>query len=333
MEYLNNHEGSFQNSHLRIPSTFNHVTQFLYHVKDEDWLHFQNSARDALEGKVQFPVKIKPSSLRLVHKSRAVELVKPLIDEHLAHQDPTSESHRGGGIFHAIQSLFQVVGGFLGGKKVNSFIGGEVEHKKLSLHQRTMARLVQSVYKQKRPEEVGSWTRIDDYDSRYGSIFKNTRGHYTLAVRGTKGNLRDIWKDIKIGFGSKEQRDSDLEKSLEKFHKEHPGSKLNVTSHSLGTMLATNAMKYVKPEQASEEKNDFFLFNPASSPLQSKEAVRSVQDNPTSNVEYFLNKGDIVSNYFSQQLSQEEIEKHVFYGKYSKSPLSSHGLAQWVESY
>ena len=80
MEYLNNHEGSFQNSHLRIPSTFNHVTQFLYHVKDEDWLHFQNSARDALEGKVQFPVKIKPSSLRLVHKSRAVELVKPLID-------------------------------------------------------------------------------------------------------------------------------------------------------------------------------------------------------------------------------------------------------------
>lgn len=51
--------------------------------------------------------------------------------------------------------LFQVVGGFLGGKKVNSFFGGEVEHKKLTLHQRTMAKLVQGVYQKNRPEEVG----------------------------------------------------------------------------------------------------------------------------------------------------------------------------------
>ena len=333
MEYVTNHEGGFLNESVRIPATFNHVTQFLYHVKDENWRHFQNAARDALEGRVQFPVKIKPSSLRAVHKSRAAALVRPLILEHLAHHDPKSESHRGGGIFHAIQSLFQVVGGIIGGKKVNSFFGGEVEHKQLSLHQRTMARLVQGVYKNKRPEEIGSWTRIDDYDSNYGSIFKNARGHYTLAVRGTKGNVKDLWKDVKIGFGSKSQRDGDLEKSLAKFHKEHPGAKLNVTGHSLGTMLATNAMKNVKPEHAPTEKNDVFLFNPASSPFQSKAAVRDIEENKNWNVDYFLNKSDLVSNFFSQQLSQEEIDTHVFYGKYAKSPLSSHGLAQWTDSY
>ena len=82
MEYVTNHEGSFLNESVRIPATFNHVTQFLYHVKDEHWRHFQNAARDALEGRVQFPVKIKPSSLRAVHKSRAAELVKPLIDDY-----------------------------------------------------------------------------------------------------------------------------------------------------------------------------------------------------------------------------------------------------------
>lgn len=66
MEYVQNHKGGFQNETVRIPDTFNHVTQFLYHVKDEHWLHFQNAARDALDGKIQFPVKIKPSSLRAV---------------------------------------------------------------------------------------------------------------------------------------------------------------------------------------------------------------------------------------------------------------------------
>ena len=330
MDYLTSHSGGFQNQTVRIPETFNHITQFLYHVKDADWAHFQNAARDALAGKVQFPVKIKPSSLRAIHKHRAVELVRPLIDEHLAHHDPKSESHRGGGILHAIQSVFQVVGGWLGGKKVNSFFaGGEVPHKELSLHQRTMARLVQAVYKDKRPEEVSSWTRIDDYDSRYGSIFKNARGHYTLAVRGTKLNLRDIYKDAKIAMGSKSQRDSELEKSLRKFHTEHPNVKLNVTGHSLGTMLATNAMKNVSPDT----QHDVFLFNPASSPFQSKDAVASVEGKDNWNTNYFLNKSDLVSNYFSQQLSQHEIEQHVFYGKYAKNPLSAHGLAQWVEAY
>ena len=333
MDYVPNYQGGFQNRTVRIPETFNHVTQFLYHVKDEDWLHFQKAAKSALEGKVTFPDKIKPSSLRLVHKSRAVELVKPLIDEHIAHNDPTSEVHRGGGIFHAVKSLFQVVGGWIGGKKVNEFIGGEVKHKQLTLHQRTMARLVRGTYKDKRPEEIGSWTRIDDYDSNYGSIWKNAQGHYTLAVRGTKGNVKDLWKDVKIGLGSKNQRDAQLEKKLAEFHKDHPGVKLNVTGHSLGTMLATNAMKHVKSDTPPDTKNDMFLFNPASSPFQAKSAVREIEENKNWNVDYFLNKGDIVSNFFSQQLSQEEIDKHVFYGKYSRSPLASHGIAQWLEAY
>ena len=332
MEYMHSHQGGFQNTRVRIPETFNHVTQFLYHVKDDQWQHFQNAARDALDGKVTFPGKIKPSSLRAIHKNRAVELVKPLIDEHLAHHDPKSESHRGGGIFHAIKSLFQVVGGIIGGKKVNEFVGGEVEHKKLTLQQRTMAKLVKGTYQDKRPEEIGSWTRIDDYDSNYGSIWKNAQGHYTLSVRGTKGNVKDLWKDVKIGLGSKDQRDKQLEQSLEKFHKEHPGAKLNMVGHSLGTMLGTNAMKHVKSEIPAP-KNDIYLLNPASSPFQSKSAVRDIQENEDWNTQYFLNKGDLISNYFSQQLDQEEIDKHVFYGKFSRSPLASHGVAQWVESY
>ena len=263
----------------------------------------------------------------MVHQKRAVELMSPLIDEQLGHNDPTSEVHRGGGIFHAIKSLLQVAGGIFGGKRVNEWVGGETKHKNLSAKQVNMAKLVQGVYKQKRPETIGNWTRIDDLDSRYGSFWKNPAGEYTLAVRGTKLNFRDIWKDIKIAAGSKSQRDDDLVKTLRQFNQLHPGAKLNVAGHSLGTMLATNALKEVE----MPGHKDVYLYNP--SPFQSKEAVRDIQENKDWNVQYHLNKSDIVSNYFSQQLSQEEIDRHVFYGKFAKSPLASHGLTQWVESY
>jgi hypothetical protein len=329
MQYLDSHQGLLRNETVRIPETFNHLSQFLYHCKDEHWKHLQKIAGDALEGRVQFEDKIKPSSLKLVRDKRPIELITPLIDEHIGHNDPTSEVHRGGGIFHAIKSLIQVAGGIFGGRKVNEWVGPEAKHKDLSQKQINMAKLVQGTYKGKRPEEISGWTRIDDLDSRYGSFWKNAAGEYTLSVRGTKLNFRDIWADIKIAAGSKSQRDDDLVKSLREFNELHPGAKLNVAGHSLGTMLATNALKEVDlPGQ-----KDVYLYNPASSPFQSKEAVRDIQDNSDWNVQYHLNRNDIVSNYFSQQLSQDERDKHVFYGRFSRSPLSSHGLAQWVESY
>ena len=94
-------------------------------------------------------------------------------------------------------------------------------------------------------------------------------------------------------------------------------------------MLATNALKEVD----LPGMKDIYLYNPASSPFQAASAVRDIQENEKWNVSYHLNRNDIVSNYFSQQLSQEERDKHVFYGRFSRSPLASHGLSQWVESY
>ena len=79
MQYLDSHRGLLQNETVRIPETFNHVTQFLYHCKDEHWGHLQKIAGDALDGRVQFEDKIKPSSLRLMRDNRAVDLMTPLM--------------------------------------------------------------------------------------------------------------------------------------------------------------------------------------------------------------------------------------------------------------
>ena len=76
-------------------------------------------------------------------------------------------------------------------------------------------------------------------------MWENPQGEYTYSIRGSKLLVRDIWKDIKIAAGSKSQSDDQLVKSLRKFNEEHPGAKLNVAGHSLGTMLATNALTEV----------------------------------------------------------------------------------------
>jgi len=328
MRYLDSYQGAYQNHAMRLPRTFNHMSQFLYHVKDENWGVLQDIASRALKGEISLPTKIKPSSLRTIRDKGAAHVVAPLLKEHIGHHDPTSEVHKGGGIHHAVESVLQIAGGVVGGEKVNSWVGGEVKHKALSDTQVTMAKLVSATYQDKRLENVGQWTRIDDYDSRYGSIWRNPQGKYVLSVRGTKMNMRDIWKDMKIAAGSGSQRDDQLVKSIRKFNQDHPNARMSVAAHSLGTQLVMNGMK-----EAPINGRDVYLFNPASSPFQNKKIIRDIIDTPDKNIQFFLNKGDVVSNYFSQNMTQDEIENKVFYGKFSRSPVSSHVLAQWVESY
>ena len=69
MQYLDSHSGGLRNEAVRIPNTLNHISQFLYHCKDEHWGHLQKIAGDALAGKIQFEDKIKPTDLSGLLKS------------------------------------------------------------------------------------------------------------------------------------------------------------------------------------------------------------------------------------------------------------------------
>ena len=143
-------------------------------------------------------------------------------------------------------------------------------------------------------------------------------------MRGTKfSHLKDIFADLKIMAGSTSQSDEAFINSYKRFQTEHPNAKL-----SLGTEIAYSAIK------SNEYKGleSVYLWNPASSPAQKKSHIRDIITNPK--VQLFLNKGDVVSNYFSQNLKPDEVRK-VTYGRFSRAPQNAHGLAQWteVESY
>jgi hypothetical protein len=304
------------------------MAQFLSYCPDRNWRYIQKAASEALEGKIHIPRKIKPSSLKLLKSTRAFDVIPHLRVEYQGHHDANSEVHSGGGIYEAIHSVFQIVGGWIGGEKVNRWFAGEKEVKSLSHSEQEIAQLLQATYQDKRYENVGNWTRMDDYDSEYGSIWKNPSGKYMLTVRGTKLHFKDIFSDMQIAAGEKSLTDDDLVRSMRRFNKDHPRVQISVAGHSLGTQLAWNGMQAEKLEGLE----DVYLFNPASSPFQDKSAVRDIVDSDY-NVKYFLNTSDVVSNYFSQNMTPEEIDAHVKYGRFAKSPLAAHGLAQWVEDY
>ena len=324
-EYLTSHGAGLQNEVTRIPTTFSHMRQFLSYVHDDQWKHIQDVARQALDGKITFNRKIKPSSWNKLATNSGFQNIKHLTNEYIGHHNPKSEQHLGGGIHDAIMSALQVVGGWIGGKKLNSWIAGEKHIKPISPFEQEVARLLQGTYQDTRPETVSNWSRIDNLDSEYGSYWTDSRGRYILTIRGTKLKVKDIVSDMKIASGSQSISDGSLEESMRKFKQEFPNQKLMVAGHSLGTHLAWNGLKNEKMNV-----DDLYWFNPASSPFQDKSVVRDVADS-NYKVKYFLNTGDVVSNYFSQNLTKQEIEDSAIYGKFSRSPLASHGLSQWVE--
>ena len=322
--YVRSHNSGYTGAELRVPTSYNHMSQFLSRVDDEKWAHIQNAASRALKGDITLDRKIKPTSLRVIRDFKAVHLINPLLAEHVGHHDVNSEVHKGGGIHDAIESTLQTVGGILGGKKVNDWFGPEVTHNRLSVRQRNMARLVDATYQVKRPSTMDRYTRVDGYDTNYGSLWKGPN-EYVFAVRGTKfSHLKDIFKDLKIMTGSTGQRDDAFEKSYVRFKQEHPHAKLSMAAHSLGTEIAYNALS----EDQFKGLQHIMLFNPASSPAQKKEHIRSIITDPK--VQLFLNKGDVVSNYFSQNLKPDEMHK-VTYGRFSRAPQNAHGLKQWTE--
>ena len=80
-----------------------------------------------------------------------------------------------------------------------------------------------------------------------------------------------------------------------------------------------------------EAKNadEFYLFNPASSPFQSTEYLKEEANNP--DFTWFINQGDLVSKGLYQQMGKETLgSDRIHLGPYRWDPLHAHFLDQWV---
>ena len=311
--------GEYENDFV-TPHTLNHVTQFLGRVSEEHWGEFRKHAKQ-VEGK-KSGAKIKPSSYRRLETETPSSLIKHIVKEHQQHADHDSNVHLGGGIHEAISNVLTTAALTVGGKTAARWVGPEFTQKELNDHQKDMAELVQGTYKKVRPEHWENFMRIPEYDTRYGSLFVDTHGKYTFAVRGTKGNLRDLYKDVKIAAGFTNSSDDELVQSFKNFKETYPNAKVNLAGHSLGTELMFNAA-----DVTGLSVEGFYAFNPASSPAQRTDHID--KNLGRNNAQFFLNANDVVSKRYLQNATAGEKDR-IYMGKFLRSPLASHSLGQWL---
>ena len=307
----------YRSSHT-LPVTLHNVSRVLAKIRPDEWDHVQKKAKHALKHG-GLDEMIKPSSLKIIANSTPYSLISKIGREHQEASDFRSETHLGGGIHHGVKTLFKTIWNMLGGNAISRLFKKNKKHRKLSKDQIEGAKLVSGSYKKDRPDKIDGWTRLDDYDSEYGSFWESG-DDYFLSVRGTKMHFKDLWKDGKIIFGSETQHNEKLEASIDRFIKEHPDVKFSVGAHSLGSELAMNYLNDIGFENVDE----IYLYNPASSPAQGTSHVKENIDNDK--VSLFLNSNDPVSNFYSQNIDHED---NVFWGEFKMSPLNAHSLSQW----
>ena len=199
-------------------------------------------------------------------------------------------------------------------------IGPDKGHRDLSPEEQDYASITDLAYKDHNTT-YKDWQRLPDYNSRYGSFWKNSDNRVVLAVRGTK-NLRDMWQNTKMFFGSEHVTDKGLYESIEKFTKDFPDQKWDASTHSLGGEIFMNGL-----EKYGFDPEEILLFNPGASPFQSREHIKRHMENK--HVTMFLNKGDPLSSTYNQLLDDEDLNRVVFAPK-SPGRSKVHGLAQWM---
>jgi len=319
--YLPGYDGQYVSSRVHYPETSRHMVQYLARM-DKD--HFKELQRHAKKLSVSpNHVKIKPESYsRIIRAKTSHDLIKPIVIEHLNHINHRINAHKGGGIVEGVLNVIQTAANLIGGKSVSEWGGPEIPHKDLSEEQVDMAQLVDITYKDKRDDKFENYTRVPEYDSRYGSLYRDSHGEFTFAVRGTKGNMRDIWKDARIMSGHTNSQDTELNESFTKFIKEHPGVKVNVAMHSLGSELGFNGA-----DRMGLPVKEFYAFNPASSPTWDKGHIMHQLDRP--NAQFFLSPNDPVSKAFNQNLRDTDVDE-VYMGGFYRSPIASHKMGQWI---
>ena len=137
-----------------------------------------------------------------------------------------------------------------------------------------------------RTKSTVGYTRLEKYDNDKFGVYQNDKSkELVVVVRGSKLDWSNMVDDMRIVSGM-EPESQELDKMLDKLEADFPNVKYDIAGHSLGTMYIFSEFK-----EHREHMDDIFMFNPASSPLQSVDMLKEYGNDV--NTWYHLNHGDI----------------------------------------
>ena len=184
------------------------------------------------------------------------------------------------------------------------------------------AQLVDQSYKSNKPEEVGDWTRVPEFDSEYMNVWDNVDGHRFIGVRGTEiSHLQDLEEDYELI--EKGKSDDLLSGALRDIlDKTKPGTNVDVGAHSLGTSLLATAFE--TDDSLQDRIRQTYWYNPVFSPIVESNVTDKYEADDR--VRYFIDLMDLAS---IGDLGSQGPSNVVYRTKWSLNPLEPHKLSQW----
>ena len=278
------------------------------------------SAQDFLDARATPKYTVKRDDLRQI-----IHLHPHQLGRELMHDFRRSRKNNkvGAGIKEAIWSVINEGSHLLGVDALVEWVGSGPKHVPMTAKQETVASAVQQSYKSidERKATVGDMNRLSEYDTDRIAVWREANGQLLITVHGTKMTASDIADDLYITAGG-ETRDSELETLLGQLDSQ--GVSYDLAGHSLATQFIQNAVI----DGHATGADDIFLFNPASSPLQDTNYLRTNANDDR--YTYFINQGDLVSSGLYQQMNQDTMDNRVHMGPYRYDPLQAHYMDQWV---
>ena len=296
-----------------------HLIDFLLKTEAEGLYHthFQSAADAILKGTRTTPYRLSKRGLKLVRDNHPRALVYDVLSQM---KQRRGNEQVGGGIIEVFQSLGREMWNLVGGPALTQWIGGKKKRKKIPRQAQIFAEAVDATYKKpdKRPDNLYGLVRLEQYDSDRCAVWKEQNGDVLLTVHGTQG-MGDVVRDVGI-FAGGTARSTEVENLVRRLLND--GYRVDVGGHSLATQFLTNM-----PDSLKNQIDEFYLYNPASSPVESNKYLKSILNLERAN--WFVNPSDLVSSGLYNKMSNEFVEKHVYLGGYRWSPLTAHGLGQW----
>jgi len=301
------------------------------------WKQFQDVAKQFQGGSLKPKKKLLPSAIRSIANVDSPSTLAALMhQEKIAHDQPDLEYHMGGGIYETAGSIFSTLWGITGKPTYEHWFGHHESHQKNkeTRRDRRMALGVREAYKPVDERgNIGDWTLLSDLSNDRFAVFKEKKEHYAdediihVALRGTKGNMADLWKDMKIIHHNNPDDDKEIRDKLVEIARAFPEADLDASGHSLGGNQLVNAFEgFDDAELKRYERVN--LFNPGTSPFSHLDTHKEAAAND-SQMRLFLNTGDVLSNTYTYLIDAER--DNVVYSAATHNPLSNHGLSQWID--
>ena len=312
------------------------LTHLLSNLPLDFWNIMQQTALDLKGTKLQN--KVKPSAFGLLAESKyPQEFNQFLTIEDREHNNPESESHKGGGLNDAanqvLSSLWDQLKTLPGGETVTNLIYKPDQGMPLLEYDRMSADFLRQSYNRDtdtREKTVHGYVLVPRFSDDFTAVYWNpATNSVQVSIRGSKSAKDWLVDDVGILLKQKptDELINKVKDTLLEISKEFPESEKIVNSHSLSGSVITNIFQSATQDEKREldTYKKLNYFNPGGSPLADQSSIKNQLLDPR--VQLFVNRSDLISQTYIQN---RQPTTYTVYADASTNPLSAHGLDQWV---